>query len=135
MLDLVDVIKMVRKRISDDIPTELRYDDNYIKDLISMAIISPPLDDVLGGLAISGDNFTRKITAAEAYIIAIQAHLQYLFSLKTGSDRDSISITKGRLRIDNTQQSRDIERTIILTQEEFNRAFYYAYGINGVRVE
>lgn len=137
MPTISDVIKAVRIRIGDYDLNEQRYGDDFIIELIGMAISSPPLSSVLSDLFIDPNSleFNRNVNNTEKNLIAIKSHLHYLYSLKTSTDRDNISITKGRLRIDNTQQSRDVENSIKLVDEEFKKAFYYAFGVKGVRVE
>jgi hypothetical protein len=135
MPNLADVIQNIRIRIGDYDASNQRYNDDFIKRIISMALSSTPLNNLITNLFINGDDFNRVITPAEENLIAIKSHLQYLYSLKTTTDRDNISITKGRLRIDNTQQSRDIANSITMVEEEFNKALYYSFGVSGVRVE
>ncbi len=135
MSNLTDVIQNIRIRIGDFDINNQRYTDDFIKSLISMALSSAPLNNLLNNLSIDGDNFNRTISSAEGDLIAIKSHLHYLYSLKTATDRDNISITKGRLRIDNTQQSRDIANSITLVEEEFKKALYYHFRVSGVRVE
>lgn len=137
MPNLTDVIKTVRVRIGDYDISGQRYDDNFLVELVDLAINTPPLSDVLKSLFIDFDllEFNREISSLEKSLIVIKTHLHYLYSLKTMTDRDNISITKGKLRIDNSHQSRDLQTSIEMVKNEFNHVFYYVFGVTGIRVE
>ncbi|WP_336784159.1 hypothetical protein [Paenibacillus illinoisensis] len=144
-----EILAIVRRRIGDT-ETPYTYADDlllgYIGDAIdqveleyqrevALNIIVDSITNVVSGEIIAPLELTR----LDAQLFATKAH--YLITLRTKgqADRDNFRMVKGRLTLDNTNQSDDHAETLRLIDLEYRRALYRVKNgngsIKGVRME
>ncbi|MGE4413594.1 MAG: hypothetical protein AB7E45_07925 [Candidatus Caldatribacteriota bacterium] len=137
MASYSDLLTAVRIRVGDYQGTT--YGESYIADIIKLGLADTRLSNILSPVSLvpQGNTYVlnREITEAEKDLIAIASHLKFLYARKTSLDESSLSMTKGRLRIDNTSQARSLGETISLVEQEFSLALRNFINLQGVRVE
>jgi len=137
MVNINTIISMLRRRIGD---TESPYgfDDSLLQGYIEDAVYQVELD-YPQGFTINSGVFNKEPDMNSAILFAIQAH--YLFKVRTKdkADRDNFLMKKGRLTLDNTNQSSDHKETLELIEKEYKKTLYRVKNgggsIEGVRVE
>ena len=130
------MLQMLRRRVGDT-EAPYTYDDELLKGYLSDAIYAVEMDWERG-FQIENDIFLPVPTQRDATLFCIKAH--YLLKLRTKdkADRDNFRMVKGRLTLDNTNQSGDHLETLKLLEKEYTRTlFKFKNGgrIEGVRVE
>lgn len=134
-MKLMDTVQALRRRLNDTSQEPTFSDDvlkGYIADALAKLAARVPRFDI----TIENGDYNREITPTESALIALQAHVLVTEALKSSADRDNLTIRKGRLQIDTSQQSADHSYTIDHLTEELNRMIYDMYfRVRGVRVE
>ncbi len=136
MTDISLILEKVRIRINDYVlPYE--FSDEFLLGLINLAMGDARLCRVLGNLTLNVDQtaIERDLNMKEINLLAVATHLQFLYAIKTSTDRSTLSMAKGRLRIDNTEQSRNLQETIDRIESEFKQLLANFIELEGVRVE
>lgn len=144
-----DILSIVRRRIGD---TDAPY--TYADDLL-MGYISDAIDQVeieySRNISVSietdeqtGDTLTEIVSPvdlvrADFQLYATKAHYLIVLRTKGQADRDNFRMVKGRLTLDNTNQSDDHAETLRIIDAEYKRALYRVKNGNsslkGVRME
>lgn len=131
-----DILLILRRRIGDT-EDPFTFDDDlltgYIEDSVAQVEV-----DWTRGFEVEFGSFNQEPTKQDANLFCIKAH--YLIKLRTKdkADRDNFRMVKGRLTLDNTNQSSDHKDTLELIDKEYRRVLYRAKNggnISGVRME
>ena len=153
MLDAANCLNIFRRRIGDT-ESPVTYEDllllGYISDAIDQVEIEFPrnvslLITTTPGVDPDPDVSTGEfitditLTNTDYQLYAIKAHYIITLRTKDKADRDNFRMVKGRLTLDNTNQSSDHDATLKWLDLEFKRVLYRvkngASSISGVRVE
>jgi hypothetical protein len=147
MITVDDVLKVFRRRIGDT-DTPFTYEDDLLYGYISDAVNQVEIDYNRGisvNITTEGDITTATfdspidLQGGDAQLFAIKAHYIITLRTKDRSDRDNFRMVKGRLTLDNTNQSKDHAETLRLLDIEYKNTLYKArtggFSIKGVRVE
>jgi hypothetical protein len=135
-MEMFDVINVLRRRIGDTEEPFTFTDDlliGYIEDAVASVEV-----DWERGFEVSFGAFNVVPDKKDANLFCVKAH--YLIKLRTKdkADRDNFRMVKGRLTLDNTNQSTDHKDTLELIDKEYKRLLYRAKNggrIDGVRME
>lgn len=135
-MQMSDIILILRRRIGDTL-TPTTYDDNTLTGYIEDSVAQVELEwfqqyDASNGL------FNRDVDKNSATVFAIKAHFLLALSIKDQADRNNFLMKKGRLTLDNRNQSKDHLDTIEAIDKEYKRALYRAKNngaLQGIRME
>lgn len=135
-MDIYQMVEMLRRRIGDTEEPYTFEDDiliGYIEDAVSYVEI-----DWARGYEVEFGSFNIEPNKLDASLFVLKAH--YLIKLRTKdkADRDNFRMVKGRLTLDNTNQSSDHKDTLEHLTKEYRQALYRVKNggsIKGIRVE
>lgn len=135
-MNMNQVVGILRRRIGDTEEPYTFTDDllvGYIDDAVSQVEL-----DWNRGYIVEIDEFNQDVEKISANLFAIKAH--YLIKLRTKdkADRDNFRMVKGRLTLDNTNQSKDHKDTLDVIEKEYRQTLYRARNggsIKGIRME
>jgi hypothetical protein len=139
MANLVNCLETLRRRIGDT-ETPYTFEDSLLVGYITDAVDEVELDfkrDFYVDLSIN--EFNKPLERTDVVLFSIKAH--YLFKLRTKdkADRDNFLLKKGRLTLDNSNQSKDHDETLERLEKEYRRLLYQSknggFSIKGVRME
>lgn len=135
-MEMFDVLNMFRRRIGDT-EEPFTFTDDLLVGYIEDAVASVEMDWERG-FDVTLGSFNIEPEKKDVNLFCIKAH--YLLKLRTKdkADRDNFRMVKGRLTLDNTNQSADHKDTLEFIDKEYKRLMYRAKnggGINGVRME
>lgn len=135
-MNMISIIKVLRRRIGDT-ETPYTFTDELLEGYIEDAVASVEVDwkrdfEVDSGL------FSKEPSKQDVNLFCIKAH--YLIKLRTKdkADRDNFRMVKGRLTLDNTNQSKDHMDTLEAIDKEYKQALYRTKNdgtIKGIRME
>jgi hypothetical protein len=136
MMDMLKVVNILRRRIGD---TEEPYTftntllEGYIEDAVAYVEM-----DWKRGYEVDTGLFNKLPDKTDANLFAVKAH--YLIKLRTKdkADRDNFRMVKGRLTLDNTNQSKDHQESLELIDKEYKQLLHRAKNngsIKGIRME
>lgn len=137
MLLMADVLKIYRRRIGDTEEPYTYTDEllmGYIEDAVSLVEI-----DWERGYDVTDGVFNMDVSKADANLFSLKAHYIIKLRTKDKADRDNFRMVKGRLTLDNTNQSSDHKETLDLLDKEYRVALFRAKNggnsIKGIRME
>lgn len=129
-MNIADTISTIRRRIGDNDSSSYIYEDSDLIGYIEDSISSLNLD-----INIVSDEYSVVISKDLSFIIALKSIILIKYTEKISADRDNFLLRKGRLTVDNTNQSSDHGETIKMLEDELKSKMYYYGEIGGVRVE
>lgn len=137
MANMPDCLNTLRRRIGDT-DTPYTYADSLLIGYISDAVNEVELD-YKRGIFVDNNIFDNDITSQDVVLFCIKAHYLLTLRNKELSDRNNFRMVKGRLTLDNTNQSKDHAETLEVIADEYRRVLYRikngGKSIQGVRVE
>lgn len=137
MANMQECIDTLRRRIGDT-ETPFTYTDDLLTGYISDAVNEVELD-YERGLFVDFGTFINDISNQDVVLFCIKAHYLMTLRAKDLSDRNNFRMVKGRLTLDNTNQSKDHADTLEHLTNEYKKVLYRAKSggnsIKGVRVE
>lgn len=133
-------LMLLRKRLKDYIQTDYAWTDDDLKDYIEDGLSE--VEKYIGSITIIetlvNDKVVREfsvpLTATQKNLLILQTIILIIESTKVSADRDNFSITKGRLRIDNTGQSSDHDKTLKYLNTKLTNYIYNNFH-EGARIE
>jgi hypothetical protein len=137
-MDMTGILKILRRRIGDT-DTPYTFTDDLLTGYIEDAVAQVEMDWERGFMVDSASSvFNIEPTMQDATLFCIKAH--YLIKLRTKdkADRDNFRMVKGRLTLDNTNQSSDHKDTLEFIEKEYRRTIYRmknSGSLTGVRME
>lgn len=131
---------LLRKRLKDYISTDYAWTDDDLKDYIEDGLSE--VEKYIGSITIvetlvNGQvvrEFSTPLTSVQKNLLLLQTIILIIESTKSSADRDNFSITKGRLRIDNTRQSSDHMDTLRYLNNKLVNYIYNNFH-EGARIE
>jgi hypothetical protein len=135
-LAMSDVIMILRRRIGDTV-APFTYTDDLLSGYIGDAVTQVELDWERG-FSVDFGLFNLPIARSDANLFCIKAHYLIKLSTKDQADRNNFRMVKGRLTLDNTNQSKDHKDTLESIEKEYKQVLYRAKNggsLTGVRME
>jgi hypothetical protein len=136
MANMDECLTMLRRRIGDTDEPFTFADDlliGYIEDAVSQVEL-----DYKRGIKVSFGTFDEDIELSDVTLFVIKAHYLVKLRTKDKADRDNFRMVKGRLTLDNTNQSGDHAQTLEIIDREYRRALMQSKNngqLKGVRME
>ncbi|MGE4358087.1 MAG: hypothetical protein AB7E08_06030 [Candidatus Omnitrophota bacterium] len=133
-------LTLLRKRLKDYISTDYAWTDDDLKDYIEDGLSE--VEKYIGSITIVETlvnnqvvrEFSVPLTTIQKNLLMLQTLILIIESTKVSADRDNFSITKGRLRIDNTGQSSDHMDTLGYLNTKLINYIYNNFH-EGARIE
>lgn len=133
-------LTFLRRRLKDYISTDYAWTDDDLKDYIEDGLSE--VEKYIGSITIietlvSGKvvrEFSTPLTSVQKNLLLLQTIILIIEATKSSADRDNFSITKGRLRIDNTGQSSDHMDTLRYLNNKLINYIYNNFH-EGARIE
>lgn len=137
MANMQDCLDALRRRIGDT-DTPYTYADSLLTGYISDAVNEVELD-YERGISVQYGTFPKDISTSDVVLFCVKAHYLMTLRNKDLSDRNNFRMVKGRLTLDNTNQSKDHADMLAHLTAEYTRVLFRAKSggnsIKGVRVE
>lgn len=136
MVDAPTLLSMFRRRIGDT-EAPYTYTDDLLYGYLEDAVISVE-GDWTRGFVLASKIIVPLPTRMDASLFCLKAHYLLKLGIKDKADRDNFRMVKGRLTLDNTNQSKDHLDTLKLLETEYRTMLFRAKTggkITGVRVE
>jgi vacuolar-type H+-ATPase subunit E/Vma4 len=134
---IADTLQSLRRRIGDINSSAYVYDDPTLQGFIADAINELSI----GGITLVYVNsivqdYASDISPELSTIVTIKSQILVIYGEKASSDRDNLSLKKGKMTIDNRGQSKDHAQTLQLLETELQLRFnrYLADTLTGVRL-
>ncbi|HLI46306.1 MAG TPA: hypothetical protein VKU94_03850 [Geobacterales bacterium] len=141
MYGLADCLPILRRRIGDMV-SPYTYSDTVLESYLSDAIQYVETD-WNRGLDVDSDNNIVSpnnivLTKKDLNLFCVKAHYLIQLMSKDQADRNNFRMVKGRLTLDNTNQSKDHLDTLNLLDKEYRRLLHQTKNgptIRGIRME
>jgi hypothetical protein len=135
-MEMFDIVNVLRRRVGDT-EDPYTFSDELLQGYIEDAVASVEMDWERG-FEVSFGSFNIEPSRMDATLFCVKAH--YLIKLRTKdkADRDNFRMVKGRLTLDNTNQSKDHNDTLELLEKEYRQVLHKmknGKSIKGVRME
>jgi hypothetical protein len=135
-MEMYQVIEILRRRVGDT-EDPFTYDDDLLTGYIEDAVAYVELDWERG-YEVEFGSFNLEPSRIDANLFAVKAH--YLIKLRTKdqADRNNFRMVKGRLTLDNTNQSKDHLDTLEMIDKEYRQLLHRSKNggsIKGLRME
>lgn len=135
-MEMFDMISVLRRRIGDT-EEPFTFTDDLLAGYIEDAVASVEMDWERG-FEVTFGSFNIEPDKKDANLFCVKAH--YLLKLRTKdkADRDNFRMVKGRLTLDNTNQSADHKDTLEFIEKEYRQTLHRMKNggsIKGIRME
>jgi hypothetical protein len=135
-MQMSDIVNVLRRRIGDT-ESPYTFTDELLIGYIEDAVASVEMD-WSRGFEVNLGVFNQQPDKKDTNLFCIKAH--YLIKLRTKdkADRDNFRMVKGRLTLDNTNQSADHKDTLEFIDKEYKQTLYRMKNggsIKGIRME
>jgi hypothetical protein len=137
MANMQECIDTLRRRIGDTEET-YTYTDELLIGYIGDAVNEVELD-YNRGIIVEFGTFADDITPQDVVLFCAKAHFLMTLRTKDLADRNNFRMVKGRLTLDNTNQSKDHAETLAILSKEYMKILFRVKSgggsIKGMRVE